>query len=1398
MGVPAGRLSIEIVAEIARLQQDLDKAKRAVGQASRDIAASARHANDNLAGIGKGAGANIVQFSRDVARLKSQVDPAWAALQRYKEQVFLLSRALREGAISQDQYTKELMQARTVYQQAGAGIIKTTGAMQSGFQQAGFQVSDFFVQVGGGTSAIRAASQQLPQLTQAISLMGMGAAETGGRFMAFARFMSGPWGIAITVGVSVLGVLLQSLFDNEKGADKTGDAIKDLSQQFDFAAMSASQLAEVNQLLADANREVERTSIGAANATYQKASADQWAAQMALRRAKAEYERIAAFMSDPTFAEGAVGMGGYLEAAGATPEKMAELDRSIAALGLQANKAYFDMRTLTAGLDENGRKAETLRTKINDLRVEYQKSGDARFLQDALAAQAQLTELEDRSTRKTKERLTGTEKEYNRANEAAQDYIASLELEIAKIGLTDKALRALEVTRAMDAAATQAQRDEMAKLAKQREDALALFSASEFAKGLADETAALGVNTNVLKERSAVAAATAAADAAMSASTDEARQKLIEQSKAIMSNLRAWQARTAELELADYIKNTIEPLEREIEVLGLSGYAREKAIRQMEYEADIRALLAELAKAEADANIEAIRAINARIAARKRALDMEETIARHAQDAKDYEEALRASNEQLAEMARLLQNLGGLGGVLGGLLGIASGNYDRLGRGRVADLLSVILKTQVGERIDEKTGEKIAVLLGDELREVFGKRGIFGRTLAEVFESAGIGISASRIINGNNGKAGDIGAAIGGVVGNVVGTAFGGPIGGKIGEIVVGAIGGAIGGLFKEKKASIPGLLIGGLLGGIPGAILGGLLFGKSKYGTTSITNGGFSTVGNTGTYRDNSLEAAQGVQDTLAQIADALGATIGAYNVSIGQYKGKWRVSGSGMTGKLKGGDTVDFGKDGSAQALAYAIRDAISDGAIAGIRASTQTILRAGGDLQTQLEKAVKWEAILKEAEASGSAFTAALGDLKQEFDSIAVLAREAGASTEELASIQEFMIRKQRDLIEQAMAGYRSTFLSDAENLAFARKTITDTLTPLGFGNVTTVDQYKALVSATDALANPELFGALMELTDEFGAIKAAAEEAAQQASAAAEAEKALAQQRAALEIQILQAQGRDAEALAKQRELELSAADASLRTLLQDLYRAQDIAAARVDLADAYDRESRELEQTIDRMKSLGDSLREVRASIYGADTAAGGYAQALANLRRVGGMAAMGDEAAMGQLGGAIRDFLPAAAANARNLQDYQRAQALAARYADSAISAADMAVSLATQQLDEMKATVGQLIDLNTTALSVDEALQRLAAAGGNVPVVPAGSQQSAVVEARERTQRQIDRDARREAREEEREERRRVREERMQATLERQEQLWNRLTPDGLALTIRTDDDTPISTVAA
>src|SRR5690554_4122590 len=63
-GVQAGRLSIEIVAEVARLQQDLDRAKRSIKSASGDMARNMRAANDNTSsGLQR-----VVQHFHDVGR----------------------------------------------------------------------------------------------------------------------------------------------------------------------------------------------------------------------------------------------------------------------------------------------------------------------------------------------------------------------------------------------------------------------------------------------------------------------------------------------------------------------------------------------------------------------------------------------------------------------------------------------------------------------------------------------------------------------------------------------------------------------------------------------------------------------------------------------------------------------------------------------------------------------------------------------------------------------------------------------------------------------------------------------------------------------------------------------------------------------------------------------------------------------------------------------------------------------------------------------------------------------------------------------------------------------------------------------------------------------------------
>lgn len=228
-GVQAGRLSIEIVAEIARLQADLDKAKRLMSAASGDIAKNARAANDNLRSIGVGAGAGLQQFSRDVAALKGQLDPSFAALQKYKQEVALLQKALGEGAITHKQFVEQMRGAVATYKSAGTEIVRTTGAGRN-FT---LQMSQVAQQVSAGTSVLQALAIQLPDIAAGMSAAGAGA-------KGFAGFLAGHWGLAITAGLALLVPFVAKLWE-------AGDAASETKKRLDNMASSAARAAKAEE-----------------------------------------------------------------------------------------------------------------------------------------------------------------------------------------------------------------------------------------------------------------------------------------------------------------------------------------------------------------------------------------------------------------------------------------------------------------------------------------------------------------------------------------------------------------------------------------------------------------------------------------------------------------------------------------------------------------------------------------------------------------------------------------------------------------------------------------------------------------------------------------------------------------------------------------------------------------------------------------------------------------------------------------------------------------------------------------------------------------------------------------------------------------------------------------------
>lgn len=237
----AGTLEIQIVAEIARLQEDMRKVQKSVGDMSTGVAKSAKAANDNLASIGVGASAGLKQYARDVSALKAQLDPAWAAAQRFSQAQKLGMDAMRQGAITREQLIAHMRTINAEYKNAIAPLNRVTaasGAAKAGMQQLGMQIGDAATMFSLGAKPAQIFASQIGQVTQAIQLMAGGTSR-------LATFLGGPWGIAISTATILLTPFIAKLFETEDAANAAKDALEGLRKE------RTQQLSQEN-LLSDA------------------------------------------------------------------------------------------------------------------------------------------------------------------------------------------------------------------------------------------------------------------------------------------------------------------------------------------------------------------------------------------------------------------------------------------------------------------------------------------------------------------------------------------------------------------------------------------------------------------------------------------------------------------------------------------------------------------------------------------------------------------------------------------------------------------------------------------------------------------------------------------------------------------------------------------------------------------------------------------------------------------------------------------------------------------------------------------------------------------------------------------------------------------------------------------
>ncbi len=109
-------------------------------------------------------------------------------------------------------------------------------------------VRSFSDSITAGQSAARAFALELPRISEAMQFMAIEAGNAEGALWKFAGFMGGGWGLAITLGVSLLAPLVTELLDSGKAAGTAADELEKAAQSADSFGNAQSELSKIIDL----------------------------------------------------------------------------------------------------------------------------------------------------------------------------------------------------------------------------------------------------------------------------------------------------------------------------------------------------------------------------------------------------------------------------------------------------------------------------------------------------------------------------------------------------------------------------------------------------------------------------------------------------------------------------------------------------------------------------------------------------------------------------------------------------------------------------------------------------------------------------------------------------------------------------------------------------------------------------------------------------------------------------------------------------------------------------------------------------------------------------------------------------------------------------------------------
>tara|TARA_R110002124_G_scaffold264235_1_gene430806 strand:+ start:11655 stop:15512 length:3858 start_codon:yes stop_codon:yes gene_type:complete len=329
--------------------------------------------------------------------------------------------------------------------------------------------------------------------------------------------------------------------------------------------------------------------------------------------------------------------------------------------------------------------------------------------------------------------------------------------------------------------------------------------------------------------------------------------------------------------------------------------------------------------------------------------------------------------------------------ISGGIVGPLAASLDEIFGTRFSQQLSGALSSALsGYMQGGEVGGVLGALRGATFEfgpDVFGK-GLTDKLLSGLeggIAGAGTGTQVAGIAKalGLGGSFSTTGSQIGGAIGSVI------PIPG--GEIIGSTIGGLIGGLFKKTPD-------GNL--GITGIDSRTQVRSSKAYVGENLNNLGDSLT------------------QSIQKIADALGAEVGTFSVSLGQRNDYYRV---GADANFDAGQKHPTGAlyDGTdpEEAMRIALLNALQDGAIAGIREGAQRLLRAGKDIDAAIQDVLSFNSVFDRLKAYKDPVGAALDALDKEFNKLVDIFDRAGASAAEYADLEELYGIERAQAVKEA---------------------------------------------------------------------------------------------------------------------------------------------------------------------------------------------------------------------------------------------------------------------------------------------------------------------------------------------------------------------------------------------